>query len=69
MLKEIDHDQECRKMGISIIGDTYTNKGYGTCAEKLLLDYALDVKDMEAGYSDARIMKNAANKSWRRLDL
>ena len=55
VLKQIDSNRKCCTMGISMINDSYKNQGYGTAAEKLILQYAFDRMGMETVYADSLV--------------
>ena len=55
VLKEIDHTKRCCTLGISMINDSYKNKGYGTEAERLALEYAFRKMEMKTVYADTII--------------
>lgn len=55
VLKEIDREQKCCTMGISLVNDQYKNQGIGTAAEKQTLRYAFEQMGMETVYADALI--------------
>ena len=55
VLKNIDHQQKCCTMGITMVNDIFKNKGYGTQAEILTLQYAFDNLGMDTVYADALI--------------
>ena len=55
VLKEIDREQKCCTMGISLVNDRYKNQGIGTDAEKLTLRYAFEQMGMETVFADALI--------------
>lgn len=56
-LKYIDKQKKECSMGISLVNDTVKNKGYGTEAEKLALQYAFEELGMNVVKADA-ILKN-----------
>ena len=53
VLKQIDRDKKCCTMGISLINDSFKNKGYGTAAEKMILKYAFEQMEMRTVYADS----------------
>lgn len=55
VLKNIDHDQKTCEMGISMVNDTYKNRGYGTAAEVLTLKYAFHEMGMKTVFADTLI--------------
>ena len=56
-LKYIDHGTKQCSMGIHLQNDGAKNRGVGTAAERLALDYAFDVLGMESVNADA-VLKN-----------
>lgn len=61
VLKNIDQKRKCCTLGIHLINDSVKNKGYGTQAEILALDYAFSTMGMNTVYADA-ILKNARSQ-------
>lgn len=61
VLKKIDHEKQCCTLGIHMVNDTYKNKGYGTAAEILALDYAFETMRMQTVYADA-VLKNTRSQ-------
>lgn len=60
-LKYIDFDKcEC-SMGVHLLNDAVKGKGYGTRAERLVLDYAFDTLKMKAVNADA-LLGNARSQ-------
>ena len=57
ILKNIDKDQQCCTLGIHLQNNSVKNKGYGTRAEILAIQYAFNELGMENVYADA-IHKN-----------
>lgn len=57
ILKNIDKDQKCCTLGIHLQNDSVKNKGYGTQAEILALQYAFKEMKLNTVYADA-IHKN-----------
>lgn len=55
VLKNIDYQQGCCTMGISMVNDDYKNKGYGTSAEKMIISYAFETLKMNTVLADAVI--------------
>ena len=53
VLKQIDYSKKCCTMGISMINYSYKNQGYGTVAEKLILQYAFDQMGLQTVYADS----------------
>ena len=57
VLKNFDDAMKSCELGICMKNDTFKNKGYGTCAEILALEYAFYTLGMETVYADS-ILKN-----------
>jgi len=55
VLKEIDRNRMTCELGISMINDSYKNRGYGTKAEKLVLEYAFETLKMKTVFADTLI--------------
>ena len=55
VLKNIDDDQKSCELGISMINDSYKNQGYGTAAEKQILEYAFKELEMKVVFADTLI--------------
>lgn len=53
VLKKIDRTQKHCTLGISLRSDEFKNKGFGTEAEFLTLQYAFDIMEMETVYADS----------------
>ncbi len=51
-LKHIDLSAKTATLSIILVNDAYKNKGYGTIAESLMLDYAFDVLRLKTVYAD-----------------
>lgn len=56
VLKNLDLEKQRCTLGISLKCDSYKNKGYGTQAEILALEYAFSELGMETVYADALLM-------------
>lgn len=55
IIKDVDiHNHSCR-FSIHLKNDAVKNRGYGTIAEKKLLQFAFTVLDMHTVYADALI--------------
>ncbi len=61
LLKEIDHENKACALGICMQNGSVKGKGYGTKAEQLILDYAIDELGMKTVYADA-ILKNTRSQ-------
>ena len=57
ILKNVDINKKCCTLSIHLKNDSVKNKGYGTRAEILVLEYVFDLLQMETVYADA-ILKN-----------
>ncbi len=57
VLKNIDQEKRCCTLGIHLKNDSFKNKGYGTQAEILTLQYAFTMMGMDTVYADA-LLKN-----------
>lgn len=55
VLKNVDTEKQCATLGISMVNDFYKNRGYGTRAEQLALDYAFDQMQLTTVYADALV--------------
>lgn len=53
VLKNIDSEQHHCTLGICLVSDTYKNRGIGTKAEILTLEYAFNELGMETVYADS----------------
>ena len=53
ILKKIDYENKHCTMGICMKNDSCKNKGYGTAAEILALNYAFDEMKMQTVFADA----------------
>ena len=53
VLKNIVPEQKHCTLGISLVSDFYKNRGYGTKAEILALEYAFDQMGMETVFADS----------------
>ena len=60
-LKQIDRENKECTLSIHMQNDTVKGHGYGTCAEKLALEYAFDVLGMAAVQADT-IIKNTRSQ-------
>ena len=60
-LKHIDSTERSAEMGIHIVNDRYKNKGYGTYAEKLLLQRAFCEFGLDVVYAHT-LIKNKRSK-------
>lgn len=53
ILKNIDRSKKCCTMGIHMQNDAVKNQGYGTTAERLVIEYAFNELGMETVNADA----------------
>ena len=53
VLKNMDPEKKHCTMGISLVSDPYKNRGYGTRAEILALEYAFTELGMETVFADS----------------
>ena len=60
-LKGIDTEKRQCSMGIHLRDDSVKGKGFGTAAERLILNYAFEVLDMVAVNADA-VLKNTRSQ-------
>lgn len=60
-LKQIDSESRECTLSIHMQNDAVKGRGYGTCAEKLALEYAFDVLDMAAVNADT-VIKNVRSQ-------
>lgn len=60
-LKNIDRERRVCRLGIHLQNDGAKNRGIGTRAEKLAVQYAFDELDMDAVEADA-VLKNARSQ-------
>ncbi len=60
-LKSIDFDKRECSMGIHLLNDSVKGKGYGTAAERMLLQYAIEELGMVAVNADA-VLKNTRSQ-------
>ena len=61
ILKKINWEQKHCTMGITLRSDEFKNRGYGTTAEILALQYAFNQMEMETVFADA-ILKNTRSR-------
>lgn len=52
-LKYIDFEKRCGTMSVHLQNDSVKGKGYGTEAEKLIVEYAFTVLKLDTVYADA----------------
>lgn len=60
-LKQIDHERKECTLSIHMQNDGVKGHGYGTCAERLILQYAFDVLGMAAVNADT-VIKNTRSQ-------
>ena len=68
VLKNIDLEQSSCEMGI-MINDFYKNKGYGTAAERLILEYAFRELEMQTVFADALIGNQRSQRVLEKVGL
>ncbi len=61
VLKHIDHESKQCELGVHLISDSVKNKGYGTEAERLAIEYAFSELGMDTVLADS-IVKNARSQ-------
>ena len=61
ILKKIDRTQKHCTLGISLRSDEFKNRGYGTTAEILALEFAFHQLNMESVFADA-VRKNTRSQ-------
>ena len=61
VFKNIDSDRKHCALGISLVSDAYKNKGIGTWAEILALDYAFRAMGMQTVFADS-ILRNTRSQ-------
>ncbi len=52
-IKQLDLNKQCGTLGIHLVNDAYKGKGYGTEAQRLLIDYAINSLGLKTIYADA----------------
>ena len=52
-IKRIDKKKLCGTLSIHLVNDEYKGKGYGTEAQRLLIDYAINALGLKIIYADA----------------
>ena len=60
-IKRIDTEKSCGTLSVHLVNDAFKGKGYGTEAEKLLIDYAINTLGLKTIYADA-IHRNHRSK-------
>ncbi len=66
-LKRINNTQKEATLSILIANDSYKNKGYGTEAEKLIIDYAFDVLNLNRILADTTKRNNRSKYVLKKL--
>ena len=61
VIKHIDREKKQCELGIHLINDSVKDKGYGTAAERLAIEYAFMALGMETVLADC-IVKNARSR-------
>ena len=52
-IKRIDREKLCGTLSIHLVNDAFKEKGYGTEAQRLLIDYAINTLGLKTIYADA----------------
>ncbi|WP_426348600.1 GNAT family N-acetyltransferase [Alloiococcus sp. CFN-8] len=52
-IKRIDREKLCGTLSVCLVNDSHKGKGYGTEAEKLIIDYAINTLGFKTIYADA----------------
>ena len=52
-IKRIDKEKLCSTLSIHLVNDEFKGKGYGTEAQRLLIDYAINTLGLKTIYADA----------------
>jgi RimJ/RimL family protein N-acetyltransferase len=52
-IKRIDNEKQCGTLSIHLINDSFKGKGFGTEAERLLIEYATNTLGLKTIYADA----------------
>ncbi|MEL7648784.1 MAG: GNAT family N-acetyltransferase [Sedimentibacter sp.] len=60
-IKQIDMGKLCGTLGVHLVNDSFKEKGYGTEAQRLLIDYAIKTLGLKTIYADA-IHRNHRSK-------
>lgn len=60
-IKRIDFEKRCGTLSIHLINDTVKGKGFGTEAEQLIIDYAINDLGLHTIYADA-VHRNSRSK-------
>ena len=61
VLKQVDHEKKSCTIGITMRSDEFKNKGYGTKAEILALEYIFGTLEFETVYADT-LLKNTRSQ-------
>lgn len=60
-IKQIDLEKLCGTLSVHLVNDSFKEKGYGTEAQRLLIDYAINTLGLKTIYADA-IHRNHRSK-------
>lgn len=60
-IKQIDMEKLCCTLSVHLVNDSFKGKGYGTEAQRLLIDYAINKLGLKIIYADA-IHRNIRSK-------
>jgi RimJ/RimL family protein N-acetyltransferase len=52
-LKRIDFEKLCGTLSVHLVNNTFKGKGYGTEAQRLLIDHAINILGLKTIYADA----------------
>lgn len=52
-IKRIDKEKLCCTLSVALVNDAFKGKGYGTEAQRLLVDYAINTLGLKTIYADA----------------
>jgi len=52
-IKRMDKEKLCGTLSIHLVNDAFKEKGYGTEAQRLLIDYAINTLGLKTIYADA----------------
>lgn len=66
-IKRIDKEKLCGTLSISLVNDGFKGKGYGTEAQKLLIDYAINTLGLKIIYADAVHRNNRSKHILQKL--
>ena len=67
VLKHIDPEKKSCVLGICLVNDRWKNKGYGTAAERLAVDYAFEELGMETVLADTLLQNTRSQHVLQKL--